>query len=271
MLPVPDARNGTRNGSMPTHFTTPWVWMVAWKPWVLLHALRDHPMVLWMDANLELRRPVDSVHELLARQGYLFTTAGHLFPTAKTVRPTTLARAGQGGCLGVPQASRVEFTSALMGVRRGSWAHHEVLEPMHECCLDRDCVWPPDARDNTNQRRDQSVLNAVLCARDERASQSVTAGTCELAVGEDGAGGVRPQEPPTLVSVDQSFGWGGGVHGDAVNCLRDKAWWGWAGQATVMPPAEATAWSDDVVFFSRRADPQKPFVPWVEVERRVAT
>ena len=36
---------------LPQHLGPTWVWMVAWKPWVVLETLRDYHRVLWIDAN----------------------------------------------------------------------------------------------------------------------------------------------------------------------------------------------------------------------------
>ena len=37
---------------------------------------------------------------------------------------------------------------------------------LDKCASSRDCLYPSDAVGNTNQRRDQSVLNAALCHSD---------------------------------------------------------------------------------------------------------
>ena len=49
--------------SLPPHLGRDSVWMVAWKPWVVLEALRDggYRNVLWIDANAEVRQPLHKV------------------------------------------------------------------------------------------------------------------------------------------------------------------------------------------------------------------
>ena len=58
-----------------------------------------------------------------------------------------------------------ECTSAYLGVVRGSELH-ALLPSLDKCASSRDCLYPSDAVGNTNQRRDQSVLNAALCHSD---------------------------------------------------------------------------------------------------------
>ena len=132
--------------------------LVGWKFAVLRDALARHRRVVWMDANAELRRPLTALRHSLEARGYFLTVAGHRFPTPKTVRPATLAHFG----CAAPFASRTECTSAYVGVARGS-PLHALLPSLDACAANRTCLYPPDAVGNTNQRRDQSVLNAALC------------------------------------------------------------------------------------------------------------
>lgn len=133
--------------------------LVGWKPWVLLDALASADgAVLWLDANTEIRRPLDDIFAAIEHQGYFLSVAGHRFPTDKTTRPKTL---DFFGCR-APHASRPECTSAFVGVQPNS-TFHALLPALHACALDRDCLYPPDAIANLNQRRDQSALNAALC------------------------------------------------------------------------------------------------------------
>ena len=57
-------------------------------------AVSDEPHVLWLDAGLEVRRPLHEVREAITRDGYFFTTAGHVFPSYKLVRPLTMKACG---------------------------------------------------------------------------------------------------------------------------------------------------------------------------------
>ena len=76
------------------------------------------------------------------------------------MRPATLDALG---CDAAP-AAFMECTSAYLGVAQHSAAHRELLPRANRCAMDRGCLYPADARGNANQRRDQSVLNAALCA-----------------------------------------------------------------------------------------------------------
>jgi hypothetical protein len=134
--------------------------LVGWKFWVALDALERADAIFWLDANAEVRRPLDSVRAALAADGHFLTVAGHRFPTEKTVRPATL---GALQC-GAIHAARPECTSAYLGVASGSTAHHALLPLARACAHDRACLYPGDAVGNDNNRRDQSALNAALCA-----------------------------------------------------------------------------------------------------------
>lgn len=102
-----------------------------------------------------------------SRNGSFLTIAGHLFPSDKTVRPATLRFLG----CEAPFASRMEATSAVMGVDRDSILGRHILPAMHRCALDeKGCHYPSDATFQ-NQRRDQSALNAALCGWDQRSAQ----------------------------------------------------------------------------------------------------
>ena len=132
--------------------------LVGWKFAVVLDALTRHSHVIWMDANAELRRPLTAIRHALNEKGYFLTVAGHRFPTPKTVRPATLQHFDCQAAF----ASMPECTSAYLGVVRGSELH-ALLPSLDKCASSRDCLYPKDAVGNTNQRRDQSVLNAALC------------------------------------------------------------------------------------------------------------
>ena len=134
--------------------------LVNWKFWVILDAVKKAPRILWLDANFEIRRPLHDIRRALDERGYFLTVAGHRFPTEKTVRPATL---DFFGC-DATTASRSECTSAAVGVVRGSALHRDILPAVHNCSQEPSCLYPPDARGNTNNRRDQSALNAALCA-----------------------------------------------------------------------------------------------------------
>lgn len=95
---------------------------------------------------------------------------------------------------------------------------------------------PDDAAGNTNQRRDQSVLNAVLCARANGRLRRGGAGGLE-----GGAGGIGGEGPVEL------------------KCHRARGWWAWAGQETFNPPESEYGWDEHMTLFSRRAMLPKPY------------
>jgi len=141
--------------------------IVAFKSWVILNSLESFEDVLWLDANFELRRPLDEAWDILLRDGYFLTTCGRLFPTNINVRPQMLERYK---CQ-LPPSSRLEYTTAVVGVRKNSWFHRSILQEMNRCCMEYACLWPPGTTFQ-NQRRDQSVLNAFLCNFDNVSIQS---------------------------------------------------------------------------------------------------
>ena len=107
---------------------------------------------------------------------------------------------------------------------------------------------PDDAAGNTNQRRDQSVLNAVLCAR-ARGMASKGQGRSQEGTAHVGAGH-REQDEPSPVEL---------------RCHRARGWWAWAGQATFNPPESELAWNEHMVLFSRRAMVPKPYAGLIDV------
>lgn len=222
--------------SLPNHVQPSTAWKVGWKPFAVLDALAHASApqhVLWIDANAEVRSPfaLSTIHARLTTDGYFYTTAGHRFPTPKVVRPTTL---GHMRCA-LELASRIEVTTALMGFRRTKGRVDETdargalaldaLRVASECCMNATCLWPLDAVGNTNQRRDQSVMNAALCK-------------------------VWPAVPAPAADESQ-------VLQPQVHVGRE--WWAWNGQDTMIPEEDPTSWSPHMMIFSRRAHPEKPY------------
>ncbi|KAK7235536.1 hypothetical protein SO694_00069199 [Aureococcus anophagefferens] len=103
-------------GGLPAHVYDE-VHLVGWKFWVVLDALERDARVLWLDANAELRRPLDAVR----------------------------AGAAKGRC-----------NIASMRVRAALDADGHFFTVAG--------LYPADAVNNTNNRRDQSAFNAALCA-----------------------------------------------------------------------------------------------------------
>ncbi|CAM9500125.1 unnamed protein product [Chrysoparadoxa australica] len=170
---------------LPSHFSDPK--RVGYKPWMILQALSQHLNVLWLDANAELRRPLSTIRELIARDGYFFTSSGRSWPSGVNVRQATLSHFG---CNMEPHA-QMECTTAFLGFAAGSSAVKEVLEPFHLGCSNETVLWPPDATFN-NQRRDQSVFNALLCQLDWKA----TCHSDKRYWGYEGMPGLQPHPLP---------------------------------------------------------------------------
>ncbi|KAF0684358.1 Aste57867_23671 [Aphanomyces stellatus] len=126
----------------------------AFKPIVIAHFLHLHPRVLWIDANVELRRPLDRIREHLFTDGYFFTLQGAQFPLALNNHPTTLAHFG---CPATPHRFQC-WWSGLQGFARENAMATQISDAMVLCALNETCFAPPGAR-----YPDQTVLNAAIC------------------------------------------------------------------------------------------------------------
>ena len=191
-------------------------------------------------ASIELRRPLfGALMPLLRRDGHFFTVSGFMFPTPRNVFGATLQRFGCNATVGgggsgdgaatVASASAAplrECAGGYQGYVRGSWAQKHVLEPLVECAMDAACL-TPEGSSRANHRQDQSVLNAILCRHvlDPAASRAPAS--------------LRAQHMP---------------------CQRDRRWWMWDDQSTMVPPGNETEWRDDLVFFLRRSTQIQPYV-----------
>lgn len=140
----------------------------AFKSWALADALRHvSAHVLWVDANVELRRPLDGVRARLQRDGHFLTRQLFPFPNPHFHR-TSVVRAL--GCR-APPWSRPQCWAGVQGYANASWAARRVLAPTLACVLDPSCVAPPGAN-RSNHRQDQTVLNAVACALEEAGARA---------------------------------------------------------------------------------------------------
>ena len=78
--------------------------------------------VLWLDANVEVRRPLDELRELLAADGH-FASVTHIgFPEPLRHFDAVVRSLGCGAA----PFSRVQTWTGAVGVVRGSWFHREV-------------------------------------------------------------------------------------------------------------------------------------------------
>ena len=131
----------------------------AFKMIVIQDALRTARSVLWIDANCELRRPLDEVFYLLHKKGHFLVEHPYRFPTTQFHHPDAVARLG----CAVDDFSRQHCATTFVGVVQGSWFATEVLSRLVECMRDPTCVNPiGSSRDN--HRQEQTALNAILCA-----------------------------------------------------------------------------------------------------------
>mmetsp|Transcript_23763 Transcript_23763/g.49519 ORF Transcript_23763/g.49519 Transcript_23763/m.49519 type:complete len:342 (+) Transcript_23763:64-1089(+) len=144
---------------LPDHFALPP--LVAYKSWVIEDAMRNFGVeggvIMWLDANTEVRRSLGKVEELVRKDGHFFTLAGHDFPTHRNVRVETMKFFNDDESF-----TTQEVTSAIMGFKVGGEVGIEVLRRMTKCALDlRGCHYPTGSTFR-NQKRDQSGLNSIL-------------------------------------------------------------------------------------------------------------
>ena len=85
--------------------------------------------VLWVDANVEIRRPLDEIRALLARNGHFATIQRLRFPNGLRHHPTTVLGLG----CHAPPATREQCWSGVLGVVRDSWFHHSVRALLRMC------------------------------------------------------------------------------------------------------------------------------------------
>ena len=133
----------------------------AFKAAVVADALETHGATLWIDANAELRRPLDEVRCLVAERGHFLVEHPYRFPTAQFHHPAALARLG----CAAPDFSREHCATTFIGAARRGWLARDVLPRLVDCVADPDCVNPPGSS-RANHRQEQTALNAILCARD---------------------------------------------------------------------------------------------------------
>ncbi|GMH57702.1 hypothetical protein TrST_g2342 [Triparma strigata] len=148
---------------LPPHFLN--APLVAYKAWAILHAGQEEgrvegDLVLWLDANSELRKPIDVVWEAIEKNDYFFTLAGHKFPTFRTIHEKTMEFLG---CQEEPLVD--EITSAIIGFKIGTTLQREILGKMNWCAMNLKKCHYPEGSTWQNQKRDQSALNCLLHMR----------------------------------------------------------------------------------------------------------
>jgi hypothetical protein len=131
----------------------------AFKMLVIADMLLTERSVLWIDANCELRRPLDGVFHRLHTQGHFLVEHPYRFPTAQFHHPDAVRMLG----CAVEDFSRQHCATTFVGVVKGSWFDAEVLPRLIECMRDPHCVNPVGSS-RSNNRQEQTALNAILCA-----------------------------------------------------------------------------------------------------------
>uniref|UniRef100_A0A7S3NNH2 Uncharacterized protein n=1 Tax=Aureoumbra lagunensis TaxID=44058 RepID=A0A7S3NNH2_9STRA len=132
----------------------------AFKPIVLLDALQrsEGRDVLWLDANVELRRPLDDLLTQLAFRGHFLIEHPFRFPTRQFHHPTAVANLG----CSAPDFSRQHCATTIIGVRPNSWFATQVVPALVHCAANLTCINPPGSS-RANHRQEQTALNAILC------------------------------------------------------------------------------------------------------------
>ncbi|ETW09705.1 hypothetical protein, variant 4 [Aphanomyces invadans] len=194
----------------------------SFKPWGLYEALQRADHVLWIDANMELRQPIDDIRHILQTHGVFYTIQRQRFPNTRFHSMETIQRFN----CSAPFYSRHQVPAGLQGYTRGSWAYTHVLEPLLACAMENDCIAPPGTN-RSNHRQDQTVLNSLLCALDVNSS---------------------------LIQEDLKF-W----LSSHVDDLREP----------LQPTADPTS-KNDVVIYTRREHPWKPYTPFLVLPKSMA-
>lgn len=130
----------------------------AFKPWALHDVLQREDRVVWIDANMEIRRPLSELRMILTTKGHFFTIQRPRFPNARFHFPGAVA---QLGC-SAEAYSRYQSPAGFQGYKKGSYAYENVLLPLVDCALDEKCI-APSGTSRSNHRQDQTAFNAILC------------------------------------------------------------------------------------------------------------
>jgi hypothetical protein len=214
--------------SLPKHVADPTQY--AFKPLAILDALATHPRVLWLDANAELRRPLDDVRMHMEADGHFLTTQPYDFPTPQFHHPQCVRGLG---CL-APDLTQQHCSTAFVGMLRGGWLHRHVLTPAAECALVGECINPPGSH-RGNHRQEQTVVNAILCRLLDHTSRNGSASAAVEGGWPEGRPACRGEKRWRLTSDFENDG------------------------DPLQPSADETDFND-MVFYTRRDFPRKPYV-----------
>lgn len=141
----------------PSHILDPGTY--AFKAVVIAHALREAGTVLWIDANVEVRRPLDEISLIIAETGHFLVEHPYRFPTSQFHHPSALE---QLGCSGVADFSRAHCATTFVGATTRGWFASEVLPRLVNCSIVATCINPVGSS-RANNRQEQTALNAILC------------------------------------------------------------------------------------------------------------
>lgn len=138
----------------------------AWKPWVMRDALRRYGAILYQDAGQELRRSIDEVRALLARDGHFFVAQDGAATQLRCCgRVGELTHAGTLAALAADEPAVRDALMCAGGIQGYAGEHvdavQRVLEPALACAMDARCIAPEGAT-LANHRFDQSVFSILL-------------------------------------------------------------------------------------------------------------
>jgi len=221
---------------LPDHFSQ--IPLAAFKAYLII-STRDvvaedgRSILMWIDANTEVRRPLWSIVKKIEEDGYFLTLAGHKFPTYQTVRNQTLRFFDIDLQGELPLVD--ECTSAIMGYDIESPVFDEIVGGMNRCAWDlMGCHYPPDSN-FANQKRDQSALNSVIFKHNQAAKEE------NSKVFQKQKWNVSSSMPKHIV------------------CSKEEIYWAYATQDSLRVTDEASSFND-IIFYSRRGVPPMPYI-----------
>ena len=229
----------------------------------------------------------------LTRDGHFFTTAGHLFPTPKTVRPQTLSafglayaheggsgdRAGEIGGSGNRSASATHAASSASTAATASVSSDGAvvtreyareggeaaarLQPLRFASRVEvtSALMGFSSATAAGRRAVHRVLAPMhACCLDRHgclwppgANGNANQRRDQSALNAALAAAAAALEAPSGAAEE-------GPPWKEPECWRDKRWWAWFGQATLEPPADEAAFDLEALrVFSRRAAEPKPY------------
>ncbi|EKX40129.1 hypothetical protein GUITHDRAFT_113865 [Guillardia theta CCMP2712] len=154
----------------------------AWKMPLIQHAAEELTNILYLDSSIELRSSIEELREMLASDGYFFTTQGCNLADAPDVpcdpqEACTVGDKTPPGLIhelfGIPDEQcpllfRSCIAGGLVGInldtRGGRRAMREVIEPAVGCSMRLSCIYPKDAVAIVNSNFDMAPLGLLLHA-----------------------------------------------------------------------------------------------------------